>query len=148
MYELDERCFALPFRFSRRAMRGFAEADGAITVLAEEDAQLVGFCIAQVEHDSKESEQPDARTGYVVTLDVAVEWRRRGLARRLMHELELRAQADGAGSMALHVFAGNLAAVHLYESLGYECSGVAADFYAAGLDGLVYRKVLAADTMR
>jgi hypothetical protein len=48
MYALDLVCFEPAFRFSKRAMRGFAEAPGAVTVLAWADgdhseSEPVGF---------------------------------------------------------------------------------------------------------
>ena len=85
MHALDVLCFAPAFQFSRRAMRGYAEAPGAVALLAETEApgaqsELAGFCIAQLEE----------RVGYVVTLDVGATWRRRGLARCLMAKVESR----------------------------------------------------------
>lgn len=132
MYELDVTCFEPIFRFSRGAMRGFAESEGAVAVLAEADGDLAGFCIAQME----------GQIGYVVTLDVAPGWRRRGLARRLMAELETRARSAGAISMALHVFKGNTGAMQFYENIGYGRIGIAKAFYGRGLDALIYRKAL------
>src|ERR1017187_5548575 len=104
MFALDVVCFEPVFQFSRRAMRYFAEARRAVTVLAEADGELVGFCIAEVDEEA-----------YVVTLDVAPAWRRHGLARRLMAEVEAKARAAGAKSMALHVFTGNAGAMRFYE---------------------------------
>jgi [ribosomal protein S18]-alanine N-acetyltransferase len=138
MYALDVQCFAPPFRFSRRAMRRFAEAAGALTLLAEAEGLLAGFSIVQLTPRTAE-----ARTGYVVTLDVAPPHRRTGLARRLMRQMEARAAAAGAQSMSLHVFSANTAAVGLYEALGYERAEIAPDFYGRGFDALVYRKPLA-----
>jgi ribosomal-protein-alanine N-acetyltransferase len=82
----------------------------------------------------------EEQVGYVVTLDVAPAWRRRGLADRLMTEVEDKVRAAGAAGMALHVFTGNLGAVRFYEAIGYERVGMAQGFYGRGLDGLVYRK--------
>jgi ribosomal-protein-alanine N-acetyltransferase len=130
MYALDVLCFQPPFRFSRRAMRGFAEAPSSISVLAHAEGELVGFCVADF----------NERTGYVVTLDVAPAWRRRGLARRLMIEIETKVRAASGLGMELHVFKGNLGAIHFYESLGYDRVAIAAGFYGRGLDALVYRK--------
>jgi ribosomal-protein-alanine N-acetyltransferase len=133
MYALDIVCFEPAFRFSRRAMRRFAEARGAIPILAEiEGGELAGFGIAQME----------ARVGYVVTLDVAPAWRRHGLARRLMAEMEARAAAAGAGTMELHVFAGNAGAMRFYEGIAYGRVGMVEGFYGRGLDALVYAKRL------
>jgi len=137
MYALDLDCFEPAFRFSRRAMRSFAQAPHAITLLLESRtinnaAQLAAFSIAHIE----------GSTAYVVTLDVASAFRRRGLARRLMAETELRARTAGAHEVALHVFTGNTAAIQLYESLGYNRTGLAENFYARNLDALIYRKKL------
>ena len=132
MYALDIACFEPPFRFSRRAMRGFAEADGAISILAEAGGGLAGFCIVQMED----------QVGYVVTLDVEESWRRRGLARRLMAEAERKVCTAGGTAMALHVFPGNAGAVRFYESIGYDRLGTAEGFYGRGLDALVYGKWL------
>jgi 2-amino-4-hydroxy-6-hydroxymethyldihydropteridine diphosphokinase len=44
--------------------------------------------------------------------------------------------------MELHVFSANTAALALYQALGYQPAGTARDFYAPGLDALVYRKPL------
>jgi ribosomal-protein-alanine N-acetyltransferase len=134
MHALDLVCFQPVFQFSRGAMRRFAEAPGAIVVLGEAAGELVGFCVVNME----------VQTGYVVTLDVAPAWRRRGLARRLMEDVEAKVGAAGGVGMALHVFNGNTAAMQFYESMGYGRVGMAEGFYGRGLDGLVYRKRITA----
>jgi ribosomal-protein-alanine N-acetyltransferase len=137
MYALDLICFAPVFQFSRGAMRGFAEAPGAVTVLAEAEnhgaqGELAGFCITQL----------DQRTGYVVTLDVAPASRRRGLAQRLMAVVESKLHSAGAEKMELHVFTGNAEAIRFYQSIGYTQAGTEIDFYAQSLHALLYRKTL------
>ena len=59
MYALDVRCFAPEFKFSRSAMKRFAEAKKARVVVAEDNGAVVGFCIVHVERDG---------LAYVVTL--------------------------------------------------------------------------------
>jgi ribosomal-protein-alanine N-acetyltransferase len=141
MYALDLVCFEPVFQFSRRAMRSFAETPGAVTVLAEtqrelanSESELAGFCLTQLED----------RTGYVVTLDVAPAWRRRGLASRLMAEVESKLHSIGAEEMELHVFTGNAGAIRFYEKFGYTQTGMAENFYARGLHAFLYRKKFAA----
>jgi ribosomal-protein-alanine N-acetyltransferase len=134
MYALDVQCFEPPFRFSRRTMRSFAEAPGAIGLLAQAAGELAGFCVVQMEE----------HVGYVVTLDVAATWRRRGLARLLMAEVEAKVRAVGGTAMALHVFPGNEGAVRFYEAIGFQRLGVAEEFYGPGRDALVYGKAIAA----
>ena len=137
MYALDVVCFEEPFRFSRRDMRAFAEARWAKVVIAEREGVLAGFCIAHVEASKR------GGVGYVVTLDVAVEFRRGGLAGRLMERVEGEVRAAGCGEMRLHVFIGNAAAIRFYERTGYEFVMRDEGFYGVGVDALVYRKVLA-----
>ena len=138
MYALDMVCFEEPFRFSRREMRTFAEARGAKVVIAELDGVLAGFCIVQVEAAKR------GGLGYVVTLDVAIEFRRSGLAARLMERVEGEALAVGCAEMRLHVFTGNEAAIRFYERTGYEFVRRDEGFYGVGVDALVYRKGLVA----
>ena len=139
MFRLDVACFAPEFRFDRESMRVFAEERDAIALVAEKmDGELAGFVIVHVERVAA------GRRGYVVTLDVAETWRRRGLARMLMREAEKRAVAAGARWMELHVFTGNESAIRFYERLGYERIAMRRRFYGAeGLDAFAYRKELA-----
>jgi [ribosomal protein S18]-alanine N-acetyltransferase len=143
---LDEACFAAEFRFDQGAMRRFVGRRGAIVVVAEaleggdatEGGEVAGFCIVHTDG------RGGAVRGYVVTLDVAEEWRRRGLASKLMEEVEGQAQAVGAVAMDLHVWTGNEGAIRFYEGRGYGRMGLVKRFYgASGLDAFVYRKVLA-----
>ena len=138
MFQLDEACFAEEFRFDRESMREFAEEKNAIVRVAEEvGGEMVGFVIVHVEHIAT------GRRAYVVTLDVAAECRQRGLARRLMREVEASAMAAGVRWMQLHVFTGNAGAIGFYERLGYEQISRQKDFYGeAGLDAFVYGKEL------
>jgi ribosomal-protein-alanine N-acetyltransferase len=138
MFQLDEACFEEEFRFDCESMREFAEEQNAIVRIEQKvSGEIAGFVIVHVER---------VMTGwraYVVTLDVAVECRQRGLARRLMREVEATAMAAGVRRMQLHVFSGNAGAIRFYERMGYERMGAQKDFYGeAGLDAFVYGKQL------
>jgi ribosomal-protein-alanine N-acetyltransferase len=133
MFRLDELCFEEPFRFSRAMMKRFAEAKKARVVIAEEKG-LAGFCVVHVESVQ------DGCVGYVVTLDVAVEWRRKGLAGELMRRVEKEVIADGCDVMVLHVAVGNFVAIRFYEDVGYERVDRVDGFYGEGGDAWVYRK--------
>jgi ribosomal-protein-alanine N-acetyltransferase len=132
MFRLDEACFEEPFRFTRSAMRRFAESCKARVIIAESAGELVGFAILHVE----------GRVGYIVTLDVAEEFRRRGLARQLMEAMEQEAEGAACAVVGLHVFVGNDAAIRFYEHMGYARVGDVPGFYGEGLDAWVYRKKL------
>ena len=135
MFCLDQLCFEEPFRFSRTMMKRFAEARKARVVIAEEK-ELAGFCVVHVERVE------DGFVGYVVTLDVVLEWRRKGLAGELMRRVEDEVRSEGCEVMVLHVAVGNFAAIRFYEDAGYERVDRAVGFYGVAGDGWVYRKAL------
>jgi len=137
LVELDNLCFEPPFRFPRAAMRGFLLAANAQTVVAETPERTVaGFCILHVERSKR------GPLGYIVTLDVAPEHRRQGLAGELMQRAEDQSSEAGCAAVLLHVFPGNAAAIRFYERRGYVLCHPVADFYGPGSDALVYRKPL------
>ena len=136
MYALDVVCFERPFRFTRGAMKRFAEAKKARVVIAEEGEVMVGFVILHVEAEV------EGRTGYVVTLDVDLAFRRRGIAALLMGEVEGQARAGGCVAVVLHVFVGKEAAVKFYARMGYARSHREEGFYGRGMDAWVYFKPL------
>jgi len=134
---LDEVCFEPPFRFSARVMQQFAEARNALTVVAEGDAgDVAGFCIAHVERAGK------GLRGYIVTLDVAPQHRRQGLARQMMQRIEKQAMEAECEAMALHVSVDNGGAIAFYENEGYERLHMVKSFYGLGRHAFVYRKTL------
>lgn len=142
LHALDVLCFDERFRFSKSAMRRFAEATNALTLLAVEadgitaSETVLGFCIVHLEAAGA------GVAGYVVTLDVDPGVRGKGVATRLMTALEGAAGKSGASAMRLHVFGDNVAAISLYERLGYGRTGTTANFYGAGLDAVEYERAL------
>jgi ribosomal-protein-alanine N-acetyltransferase len=141
IFALDQICFAPPFRFSMRAMRQFAESQNALTVVAEGDgtAEVAGFCIAHVE------DLDERRLAYIVTLDVAPDERRRGLAQAMMGEVEQQARAAGCTAMELHVSVENEGAIAFYEREGYARVRVVKSFYGSGRHAFLYSKKVAED---
>ena len=67
--------------------------------------------------------------GEILTLGVAPAWRRRGVARGLVHDLVVRALAGGAQRLLLEVAADNTAALALYTSLGFTRQGIRRHYY-------------------
>ena len=136
MYALDVVCFEKPFRFTRSAMRRFAEAKNARVAIAIESDALAGFVILHIEEAEK------GRIGYIVTLDVVPELRRRGIAEALISEAERHAHVEGCAALALHVFTGNESAIRFYADTGFVRSYRAEGFYGASVDAWVYHKPL------
>ncbi len=67
--------------------------------------------------------------GEILTLGVARAWRRRGVARVLLHDLVARARAGGTQRLLLEVAADNTAAVALYTAFGFARQGIRRNYY-------------------
>lgn len=80
--------------------------------------------------------------GLVVSIAVKPEFRRRGIGRILMLELESRFREDHVKTVRLEVGVDNDAAIRLYESLGYETVGLKRKYYLDGSDALIMVKNL------
>jgi ribosomal-protein-alanine N-acetyltransferase len=74
----------------------------------------------------------------VMNVAVASEWRRRGVARLLLRMALRRAAHAGARRAFLEVREGNVAAIALYESLGFTRAGLRRRYYRDPVeDGIV-----------
>jgi ribosomal-protein-alanine N-acetyltransferase len=96
-----------------------ANTDVARLYVLRADERLIGFCACWVIIDEL----------HINSLAVAHEWRRQGLASRLLREVCCDARASGATQATLEVRRSNSAALALYERLGFTCEGVRADYY-------------------
>lgn len=64
------------------------------------------------------------RNAYILLLYVMPDYRRRGIASRLMHQAEHWAKARGDRQIGLQVFQTNQPALTLYEKLGYQAHSI------------------------
>jgi [ribosomal protein S18]-alanine N-acetyltransferase len=92
-----------------------------------------GMLLARVTADEAE----------VLTLAVAPDVRRQGVARALLAQAMAIARAQTARTMVLEVAIGNVAARALYEHAGFTEVGRRARYYADGGDALILRAPLA-----
>jgi ribosomal-protein-alanine N-acetyltransferase len=123
-WALDQRCFEPGIAYSRAEIRSFFARPGAVALAAERGGRLDGFAIA---------ERRGVR-GHVITIDVAEPARRRGVGRRLFHELFTRLEDAGAREIRLEVDVRNAGAIRFYESLGFDRTRVLRGYYGKGLD--------------
>lgn len=85
-------------------------------VLAELDGKVVGFASLRLLNYLGE----DAPYAEISELFISERYRRQGIARALMTELEVRARAAGASSLAVLTAGENEAAIALYRALGFQ----------------------------
>jgi ribosomal-protein-alanine N-acetyltransferase len=82
---------------------------------------------------------PGAAEADVLTVGVVPEQRGQGIAKALMALITDWAKAQGSTAMMLEVKTDNVAAIGLYQSLGYARLNVRKDYFGSGLDAQVMR---------
>jgi ribosomal-protein-alanine N-acetyltransferase len=137
LFDLDQICFPAGVAYSLGDFRSLLRSRKTVSVVAEEDTVLAGFSIAQ---------RVSIRTsqgGHIVTIDVAPEFRRRGVGRMLMGLIERRMRDSGANSLRLEVAVNNFAALNFYAGHGFDRIGEIPGYYRGALDAIVMEKTLA-----
>lgn len=79
---------------------------------------------------------------HILKVATLPEFRRAGLAGRLMTLAESHAEAMSGESLTLEVRRDNHAAITLYTNLGYTCRGVRSRYYPNGDDALIMTKLV------
>ena len=79
---------------------------------------------------------------HILKVATLPEFRRSGLARRLMQFAENHAVEMSGESLTLEVRCDNLSAITMYENLGYARQGVRAHYYPNGDDALIMTKMV------
>ena len=85
---------------------------------------------------------PGGAEADILTVGVIAQHRGQGIARQLMAGITKWAIDQGSIAMMLEVKTDNVAAISLYESLGYSKLNIRKDYFGSGLDALVMRKEL------
>ncbi len=123
-------------RWDEQALAELLAMTGASGHLIEDGAVILGFILDIMLIGEAE----------VLTLAVAPQARRQGVARLLLEDLFRRARRGGAGNVGLEVAADNAAARRLYQSCGFLQTGRRSGYYRRGaqlVDALLFRRALA-----
>jgi len=99
--------------FTRQQIAYLLTAYNSITLVARGNDEIVGFAIGNIDVNR------GIPTGHVLTIEALPSYRRRGIAERLLKELETCFKAEGAVESRLEVREDNVAAINLYLKLGY-----------------------------
>ena len=117
MSALDKLCFG-GYGWSAKAFIDTEEREGGVVLAAFCEGAFAGLFAGFTAGD----------TGEVLTIAVAPEHRRKGIARALLSEF-LSLVPDEVETIALEVRQSNAAAIALYESFGFEKAGTRKRFY-------------------
>src|SRR5215813_3260804 len=111
LWQLDMRCFVDGEAYERETFRYLLSNPDAIArQIRSEYDEMSAFAIGVIEENG---------VGHITTVGVAPEYRRRGLARLILQEIERSFIARGVTTVRLEVRTQNVAAQKLYEHLGY-----------------------------
>jgi len=103
--------------------------------VAESENRIIGYCGVFLPAPGVAAD--------ILTVAVLPEYRRQGIAREFMRQIEAWSHQRGASAMMLEVEHTNESAIELYKSLGYMKISVRMDYYGPGKDAFVMRKEFA-----
>jgi ribosomal-protein-alanine N-acetyltransferase len=141
LYEIDRVCFDPSIAYSRGELREFLGFPGAECIVAEAGKhpgqKIAGFIVTL--HRSRPKTGGE---GYIVTIDVLLEYRRSAVGSALLDEAEKRMAADGVRQVSLETATGNASAIAFWQKHGYRTRGVKTGYYPGGRDAFSMIKVL------
>jgi ribosomal-protein-alanine N-acetyltransferase len=114
---IEEKTFSLPWK--KDDFWEVIQKDNYFYLVACMGEKIVGYC--GFNHVIGE--------GYIMNVAVAEEYRRLGIARKMLKELIERGKEIGVRAFTLEVRKSNEAAIRLYTSLGFEGTGYRKNFY-------------------
>jgi ribosomal-protein-alanine N-acetyltransferase len=100
--------------------------------VAEDGNTIIGYCGVFLPAPGIEAD--------ILTVSVLPDYRRQGIAKEFMRQIEEWSKEREASAMMLEVEISNESAIKLYESLGYMKISVRMDYYGPGKDAHVMRK--------
>jgi len=134
LYEIEMECFEEE-AFTKKQIAQLLTDYNSVGLVARENDKIVGFIIAMMYVDR------NALSGHILTIDVSPAYRRKGIGQMLLQEIEKIFKAKGVKTSHLEVREDNVAAISLYEKLGYQKIGKLKNYYG-NAHGIYLKKVL------
>ena len=94
-----------------------------------QEGQIVGICFLFLYRRLPHSDYPNGVIAELGACYTVPEYRRQGIARRMLSELMREGRDEGIGRFTLEVRASNEAAIALYRGLGFYQEGVRKNYY-------------------
>lgn len=134
LYAIERQCFSEE-AFSRQQIAYLLTDYNTIALAAKNNVDIFGFIIAQIDvEDSVEF-------GHIVTLNIPANYRKKGVATKLLHEMQMLLKQRGINECRLEVREDNHPALNLYQKLGYQIVGKLECYYGKK-HGLYLKKTL------
>jgi ribosomal-protein-alanine N-acetyltransferase len=133
-YEIEKQCFERE-AFSKQQIAYLLTDYNAFGLAARINGEIAGFIIARIDIGR------NVTSGHILTIDVLPSHRRKGIAQKLLCEIETIFKERGIKECRLEVREGNVAASNLYQKLGYKKVGRLEKYYG-NAHGLYLKKAL------
>jgi [ribosomal protein S18]-alanine N-acetyltransferase len=134
LYEIEEQCFDQE-AFTKRQIAYLLADYNTIALVAKADSAIAGFIIAQVEIEN------DTLFGHIITINVASAFRRKGIATKMLRDIEVIFKQKRISECHLEVREDNSPALKLYQNIGYQKMGRLEKYYGKA-HGLYLKKNL------
>jgi len=135
LHEIEKTCFKEE-AFTKQQISILLADYNSICLIAKEDDQAVGFIIGAIGFERH------SLTGHILTIDVPPAHQRKNIGTRLLREIESLFKQKNVTACRLEVREDNIAAITLYEKLGYKKIGKLENYYGSK-HGFYFRKTLA-----
>lgn len=134
LYEIEKQCFERE-AFTKQQLAYLLADYNTVGLVARFNDETAGFVMARI------GIERNMMFGHILTVNVAPAYRRRGIAQRLLVEIESMLREKGVKECRLEVREDNVAALNLYRKLGYKVVGKLEKYYGVA-HGLYLRKSL------
>ncbi len=134
LFEIEMECFKSE-AFTRQQIAHLLTNQNCISLIARENDEIIGFIIGMVYIED------NVLTGHILTIDVSPNYRRKGIGIKLLLELERIFIDKQVKVSRLEVREDNVAAISLYQKLGYKKVGKL-HYYYGDAHGILLEKML------
>lgn len=134
LWAIENQCFEQE-AFTKQQLAYLIADYNTIGLTALANGEIVGFALARV------NIRRNVTFGHILTIDVAPTYRRKGIAQKLLQEIENTLRDRGVNECRLEVRENNKAALNLYRKLGYTKIGRLEKYYGT-THGLYLKKSL------
>jgi len=134
LYDIEKQSFQKE-AFTKQEIAYLLTDYNAIGLAARIEGEIVGFAIGRIDVAR------GTPYGHILTIEALPSQRRKGIAEKLLKNLEVLFKEKGAKESRLEVREDNIAAISLYQKLGYKRVGKLERYYGDA-HGLYLKKTL------
>ena len=113
IYEIEMECFERE-AFTKQQIAHLLTNYNSVSLVAKVNGEIIGFIIGMIYLER------NSLTGHILTIDISRIHRRKGIAQKLLHEIEKIFKEKGVKACRLEVREDNIAALRLYQKFGYK----------------------------